>query len=92
MQFNVPQFIEVEDKIIGPLTLKQFLYLAVGGGILFALWFVVKVWVFIILVIPIMGLCLILAFLKVNGRSLVSFLGSFIVYLTKPKLYIWRKK
>jgi len=39
MQYQVPQFIEVEDRIIGPLTLKQFLYLAFAGAILFVLWF-----------------------------------------------------
>jgi len=33
MQYQVPQFIEIEDKIFGPLTLKQFLYLAGGGGL-----------------------------------------------------------
>ena len=33
MMFSVPQFIDVEDKIIGPLTLKQFIYLAGGAGL-----------------------------------------------------------
>ena len=31
MRFEVPQFIEIEDKIFGPFTWKQFVYL--GGGI-----------------------------------------------------------
>ena len=35
MQFQTPQFIETENKIIGPLTLKQFFYLAVGFGVSF---------------------------------------------------------
>ena len=32
MQFQVPQFIEIEDKIIGPFTVKQFIYLVGGAG------------------------------------------------------------
>ena len=32
MRFEVPQFIEIEDKIFGPLTWKQFIYLAGGAG------------------------------------------------------------
>lgn len=91
MQFQVPQYIEVEDKIIGPLTLKQFLYLAAGGGILFMLWFFIKLWLFIILAIVIGFFCAALAFYKVNGRPLITFLGSIMVYFKKPKLYIWRK-
>ena len=35
MQFKVPQFIDVEDKLFGPLTFKQFAYLAGGGGLVF---------------------------------------------------------
>jgi hypothetical protein len=92
MQFNVPQFIETEDKIVGPLTLKQFLYIAGGAGILFVAWFFLKLWAFVLLAIPIGLICSVLAFYKVNGRPFVAFLGSLFSYLTKPKLYIWRKK
>ena len=38
MKFQVPQFTDVEDKIFGPLTLKQFVYIAGGGGLSFLLW------------------------------------------------------
>ena len=38
MQFQVPQFIEIEDKIFGPLTFKQFIYLAGGVGASIVLW------------------------------------------------------
>lgn len=33
MQFKVPQNVQMEDKIVGPLTLKQLIICAVGGGI-----------------------------------------------------------
>ena len=49
MQFNVPQFIDIEDKIIGPLTLKQFLFLVAGAGLLFVLWLFLNLGAFIIL-------------------------------------------
>lgn len=92
MRFNVPQFIDIEDKIIGPLTLKQFLFLAAGGGLLFILWFYLKLFAFVIVSIPIVSLSLALAFYKVNGRSFVSFLANLIKYIIKPKLYLWKKK
>ena len=91
MRFKVPQFIEMEDKIIGPLTLKQFFYLLGGGGILAILWVFFKLGAFIILAIPIVGFSVALAFYRPNGHSLISLIGSFLNYLTKPKLYLWKK-
>jgi hypothetical protein len=38
MLFNVPQFIDVEDKIAGPLTVKQVLWLIGMGAVLFIVW------------------------------------------------------
>lgn len=92
MQFNIPQFIEIKDKIIGPLTMKQFLYIVAGIGALGALWFFIELWLFIIIAIPIIIFCLMLAFYQFNGRPFIYFIGSAINYLLKPKLYLWRKQ
>jgi len=94
MQFNVPQFIEVEDKIIGPLNWKQFLYLLVGAVVLFLLWTLIggNFIVFLFFAIPIGGFFLALAFLKINGRPFLQIFLAFVNYFLKPKLYIWRKK
>ena len=48
MRFQVPQFIEIESKIFGPLTLKQFIYLIGGGGIIFILYALLPFWLMII--------------------------------------------
>lgn len=90
-QFQVPQFIEVEDKIIGPLTLKQFMYLAVGGAILFILYFYLKFALWFLAVLIVTPLALALAFLKINGRPFIYFLMSVIAFIFKPKLYLWKK-
>ncbi len=91
MRFKVPQFIEMEDKIIGPLTLRQFFYLLGGGGVLALLWIFFKLGAFIILALPIVAISVALAFYRPNGRSLIGLVGSFFNYLTKPKLYLWKK-
>lgn len=92
MQFNVPQFLEIEDKIIGPLTLKQFAYLAAGGAVLFVVFSYVKFWVFLLLAVPIGLFSIGLAFIKINGRPFIYFLSAFIHYTLRPKLFIWRRK
>lgn len=91
MRFNVPQFIDIEDKIIGPLTLKQFLFIAAGGGVLFILWFYLKLFAFIIVAVPIAAFCLALAFYKINGQPFAAFLINGLKFILKPKLYLWRK-
>ena len=92
MQFNIPQFIEIKDKIIGPLTMRQFLYILAGLGALAAVWFFAELWLFLIIAIPILVFCLMHAFYKFNGRPFIYFVGSVINYLIKPKLYLWKRK
>lgn len=93
MRFEVPQFIEVEDKIVGPLTWKQFVYLAGGAGILIIVYFVADSILILMLVgTPIAALAGFLAFHQINNRPFSVFLESFINYITKSKLYLWRKE
>ena len=91
-QFQVPQFIEIEDKIIGPLTLKQFLYLTAGAALLFILYFFLTFVPWFIVALIIAPLALALAFLKINGRPFIYFLMSAIGFIFKPKLYLWKKR
>lgn len=93
MRFQVPQFIEVEDKIFGPLTLKQFIYLAGGGGLSFAVYAILGN--FTLAAIPIfiiMAISVALAFYKVyNHFPLVSIMEYAFRYWKNSKLYIWKK-
>lgn len=90
-RYLVPQYIEMADKIVGPLTLSQFLYL-LGGGILsyFFYTFFDKplAWPLIIIV---GSLSLALAFLKIQDQPFLKFLGSLILYLIKPRKRIWQR-
>jgi len=93
MQFNVPQFLDIEDKVIGPLTLKQFGWLAGAGAVIFLIYSMVPNFaLFILLSIPVFGFGMALAFLKINGRPFINILISFVAYMFKPKLFVWRKK
>jgi hypothetical protein len=92
MQFRVPQFIDMEDKIIGPLTLKQFGYILGAAGFTFIIWTFVPIrLIAIILIIPVAGLFLALAFVKINNRSFGELLESAFTYYTSSKLYTWKQ-
>lgn len=92
MRFQVPQFIEVEDKIFGPLTLKQFLYLAGGGAAIFLVKQILPFFLFVIVTALIAGAAAALAFVKINNRPLVIFLSHALSYYVGRRLYIWRKE
>jgi hypothetical protein len=92
MQFQVPQFIEIEDKIFGPLTLKQFLYLAGGAGASIALYIYIpfKI-VAVLIIIPIIAFSLALTFYKINNKPFIDVVQSFFYYSIGDKLYLWKK-
>ena len=90
MRFQVPQFIETEEKIIGPFTLKQFVFVAIGGAILFLLWFAVSPGLFIFLAIPVGAIFLGLALVKISEMPLYMYLFYFINHLISPKKYIYK--
>jgi len=91
MRYQVPQFIEVEDKIFGPLTLKQFLYVAGGSGFAFILWTLLPRFLAIPVAVPTLAFFIGLAFYKVNGKPMVEVVESAFKYFFSPKLYLWRK-
>ncbi|MFH1979084.1 MAG: PrgI family protein [Patescibacteria group bacterium] len=92
MRFQVPQFIEVKDKIIGPLTLKQFLYLIGGGAAIFLLYISLPFFLFVILAAPIAGFSAALAFYKVNEKPFITVVENALRYFTQKKTYTWSKR
>ena len=92
MRFEVPQFIDIEDKIFGPLTWRQFLYLGGGVGMGVVLFFVGGFLIFLIIGLPLSLLAGALAFYPVNNRPFSFFLEAIVGYLQGTKLYIWQQK
>src|SRR3989344_563617 len=93
MRYQVPQFIEVEDKIFGPLTLKQFIYLAGGAGLSFVVYRIIGS--FIVSAIPIiliLSFSAALAFYKINNKPFIYIIEAAFKYLFSNKLYIWKKE
>ena len=90
MQFQIPQFIETEDKIVGPLTLKQFIYLASAFGISALLHFTVQQWLWLILSVPLVAAGAAAAFIKIGGRPLATVGIAAFRYYWQPQTYVWK--
>ena len=92
MHYQVPQFIEIEDKIFGPLTLKQFIYVAGGVGLCLIFFSLLPLYLTVILSIPVLTFSAGLAFYQVNGRPLVVALEHAFGYFFGHKLYLWKPR
>lgn len=92
MQYQVPQFIEVEDKIVGPLTFPQFVYVAGGLGLCFVLYLYVPLLLAAPLILIVAGLAGALAFYKVNNKPFSDLIESAVRYALGSRLYIWKKE
>jgi len=91
-QFVIPQFLDVESKIIGPLTVRQFITFLIGAGLIFIVFKLASFWLAAIEGVLIFGLTGAFAFLKINGRPFHFFLLNIIQTLRRPTLKIWNKE
>ncbi len=92
MQFHVPQFIDVEDKIFGPFSAKQFAWVGGGAGAFFVAYSITGSFLLgLIISSPILALGFALAFYKVNNRPFIHVVEAAFKYFTNSRLYIWKK-
>lgn len=94
MQFHIPQYIDIEDKLFGPLTLKQAIYVAGGLGGAYVIYRVIP---YLFLSAPlIFGIGVLtwaLAFYPKEklGKPFIEILEAGLSYALKGKLYTWKK-
>ncbi len=92
MQYSVPQFIDIEDKIVGPLTGKQTLYLMIGGGFLMLIFSFFEVGFFVLSFVIVAPITLAFAFWKPKGMTVARWIVNIINYYTSDHLYTWRRE
>ena len=92
MHYNVPQFIDIEDRLVGPLTAKQLLWLFGLGAALFVLWALIEnKTVFFICAVPVGLIFLAMAFYRPYGQPLSKFISSMFMFFVRPKVYLWKR-
>ncbi|MFH1048849.1 MAG: PrgI family protein [Patescibacteria group bacterium] len=92
MQFPIPQFIDVEDTVVGPLTVKQTVILGIGAVLIFMSSLIFVGFIAVLIALPTIIASVLLAFYKPNGRPLYVLIANYFTYIFKPKLYIWRRE
>lgn len=91
MMFSVPQFIDIEDKVAGPLTWRQLLWMIGMGVLLLVMYNMIGGAIFVVLAIPTVLLFVALAFYRPQGQPLISYLGHGFFFLFRPKVAVWER-
>lgn len=91
-QFVVPQFIDVEDKVIGPITVRQFVIILVGMGINFIAYKLSDFTLFVFWFFIISFITFSFAFIRINGRPLHYFVLNFTQTLRRPNVRTWDRE
>lgn len=89
--FNVPQFIDVEDKVAGPLTWKQLLWMIGMGAALLTFFNVFERTAFYVVAVPTVLVFVGLAFYKPNGIPMTRFIFYGVLFLFRPKISVWER-
>ena len=92
MQFKVPQFLDIEDKIFGPFTFREFVYLAGGAGLCFVLYKALGFWIGAIPIIIVGGFSALLTFYHPNGKPFINLIESGLKYFMQDKLFLWKRR
>jgi len=92
MQFKVPQFLDIEDKIFGPFTFKEFVYLAGGAGLCFVLYKLLGLFFGAIPILAVAGLAIALARYRPNNKPFINMIEAGFTYFMQNKLYIWKRR
>ncbi|HVQ44999.1 MAG TPA: PrgI family protein [Candidatus Saccharimonadia bacterium] len=92
-QYKVPQDVEAEDKILGPLTFKEFIYALMGFGwavLCFAIFRTIPA-LMVIVGLPPALLLLLLAFYNRDGQSFEQLLIAGVQYFAASRRRVWTK-
>ena len=91
-QYQIPQFITVEDKVVGPFSMKQFAYVGVALFVMIIANYLLTTFFFMVVSIPIIGIAFGLAFIKIDHQPLPTVLKHGFFFMVRPRLYVWRQK
>lgn len=92
MEFQVPQFIEQKPKIVGPLTLAQFFYLAGAATVSFIAYNIFSPFLWILVSLIVFSAGIALAFVKINGQEMPKIIGSVFNYFAQSRMYTWQRQ
>lgn len=90
-KFIVPQFIDNEDKILGPVTVRQFVLSLAGAFLIFIEFKLLTLPFFIFAALVTVVIVGTFGFMKVNGQPFHIFFLNFVQSVSRPAIRVWDK-
>ena len=93
MNFTIPQFIEMESKVVGPLTFKQFVFVAIGTSLSFMIYFSVgkaSMPLALAIIAMVEGAACTFAFVKIDGIEIMMVLRHYFAFSTSARIFLWQ--
>ncbi len=90
---KVPQDVETADKLVGFLSLKQFIFVLVGFGLGFMAYNLAKTsFILAIPFLPFIFVCLVLGLYQRKDQPVEVFLAAWLKYKLSPKARVWNQE
>ncbi len=89
---QVPQFIDIQDKVAGNFTWQQLGWFVGAGAILVFLWQVFEKPAFYTSAVPIILITAVFAFYRPQGMPFVSYVRYALIYFFQPRLFLWQRE
>ena len=89
-QYKVPQDVEADDKLLGPFTFRQFVYLLVAGGLIALAVGLFQIFPFLAIIpIPFTIFFIVLALPLKKDQPMETYLAALVSYYLKPHTRLW---
>lgn len=94
-KFSIPQEVQREDRIFGPLTMRRLIILCIGGGLTYVIYLWLRPYGMSVWFTPIfLGslITLALAFLELFGMRFEKLFLRFLEFVLIPRQRVWDKR
>jgi len=92
MNYEVPQFIREDVKLMGWITFTQLWIALSFGGLIILLFFILELWLWMILSMFLAPIGILLAFGQIHSVPIYSLIIAAIRHFWLPKYYLWKKE
>ncbi len=92
MQYQVPQFIETETRILGPFNLRQAIYIVIGGVLEYFIQYSLEGSTKLIATVGVAAIALLCAYAKIDGMTFPTYVVRSFLFILSPKRYLYHKE
>lgn len=88
--YKVPQNVEADDKLLGPFSFRQFIYLMIAASGIFVAWLLSRIFILLAFIpLPVIFFFAILALPIKKDQPMETYLAALVSFYLKPRKRLW---